>query len=214
MGHFPSYPETRTGKEGLKNETIPLLDIHGDPLGSLSLGRAYGIRETYRGTDHILAGRTAEAREVFLRASRYCHYLEDLVDYCDACGYYDDGDLSSAATKAYSIRYTGFDPEAKQSIQTRIQEIRKAEQDAREAQEAKERAHAWAKQQFEKAKNVDWNRQKSQSSSSTFRPTSRPSASSDPYNARDYSGADEFYDDHYDDFFDYEDAEDYWYGNH
>lgn len=30
---------------------------------------AYGIRETYRGTDLILAGRTAEAREVFLRAS-------------------------------------------------------------------------------------------------------------------------------------------------
>lgn len=183
-------------------------------LWAVCLWGAYGIRETYRGTDLILAGRTAEAREVFLRASRYCHYLEDLVDYCDACGYYDDGDLSSAATKAYSIRYTGFDPEAKQSIQTRIQEIRKAEQDAREAQEAKERAHAWAKRQFEKAKNVDWNRQKSQSSSSTFRPTSRPSASSAPYNARDYSGADEFYDDHYDDFFDYEDAEDYWYGNH
>ena len=214
MGHFPCYPETRTGKEGLKNETIPLLDIHGDPLGSLSLGRAYGIRETYRGTDLILAGRTAEAREVFLRASRYCHYLEDLVDYCDACGYYDAGDLSSAATKAYSIRFTGFDPEAKQSIQAKIQEIRKAEQAVRREQEAKERAHAWAKRQFEKAKNVDWNRQKSQSSASTFRPTSRPSASSDPYNARDYSGADEFYDDHYDDFFDYEDAEDYWYGNH
>ena len=175
---------------------------------------AYGIRETYRGTDLILAGRTAEAREVFLRASRYCHYLEDLVDYCDACGYYDDGELSSAATKAYSIRFTGFDPEAKQSIQAKIQEIRKAEQAVRREQEAKERAHAWAKRQFEKAKNVDWNRHKSQSSASTFRPTSRPSASSDPYNARDYSGADEFYDDHYDDFFDYEDAEDYWYGNH
>ena len=56
---------------------------------------------------------------------------------------------------------------------------------------------------------MDRNRQKLQPSG-TFRPTSRPSASSDPYNARDYSGADEFYDDHYDDFFDYEDAEDYW----
>ena len=174
---------------------------------------AYGIRETCRGTDLILAGRTAEAREVFLRASRYCHYLEDLVNYCDASEYYDDGDLSYAATKAYFIRFTGFDPEAKQSIQAKIQEIRKAEQAVRREQEAKERAHAWAKRQFEKAKNVDWNRQKSQPSG-TFRPTSRPFASSDPYNARDYSGADEFYDDHYDDFFDYEDAEDYWYGNH
>lgn len=182
-------------------------------LWAVCLWGAYGIRETYRGTDLILAGRTEEAREVFLRASRYCHYLEDLVNYCDASEYYDDGDLSYAATKAYFIRFTGFDPEAEQSIQTKIQEIRKAEQAVRREQEAKERAHAWAKRQFEKAKNVDWNRQKSQPSG-TFRPTSRPSASSDPYNARDYSGADEFYDDHYDDFFDYEDAEDYWYGNH
>ena len=33
---------------------------------------------------------------------------------------------------------------------------------------------------------------------------------SDPYNARDYYHAEDFYDDHYDDFFDYEEAEDYW----
>ncbi len=31
----------------------------------------------------------------------------------------------------------------------------------------------------------------------------------DPYNAKDYAHADDFYEDHYDDFFDYEDAEDY-----
>lgn len=74
-------------------------------LWAVCLWGAYGIRETYRGTDLILAGRTAEAREVFLRASRYCHYLEDLVDYCDACGYYDDGELSYAAAKAYFICY-------------------------------------------------------------------------------------------------------------
>ena len=60
---------------------------------------AYGIRETCRGTDLILAGRTAEAREVFLRASRYCHYLEDLVNYCDASEYYDDGDRCAPPQK-------------------------------------------------------------------------------------------------------------------
>lgn len=32
----------------------------------------------------------------------------------------------------------------------------------------------------------------------------------DPYNAADYSNEDDFYYDHYDDFFDYYDAEDYW----
>ena len=35
----------------------------------------------------------------------------------------------------------------------------------------------------------------------------------DPLNAKDYVDADDFYYDHYDDFFDYEDAEDYWEDN-
>lgn len=33
----------------------------------------------------------------------------------------------------------------------------------------------------------------------------------DEYNASDYSNPDDFYEDHYDDFYDYYDAEDYWY---
>lgn len=37
------------------------------------------------------------------------------------------------------------------------------------------------------------------------------SKSDDPYNVKDYSNADYFYDDHYDDFFDYYDAETYYY---
>ena len=32
----------------------------------------------------------------------------------------------------------------------------------------------------------------------------------DPYNAKDYSNEEDFYYDHYDDFFDYEEAEDYY----
>lgn len=38
-------------------------------------------------------------------------------------------------------------------------------------------------------------------------------SSDDPYNAKDYTGADDFYDDHYDDFDSYEDAETYWEDN-
>ena len=37
--------------------------------------------------------------------------------------------------------------------------------------------------------------------------------SDDPYNAKDYTGADDFYDDNYDDFDSYEDAETYWEDN-
>ena len=37
--------------------------------------------------------------------------------------------------------------------------------------------------------------------------------SDDPYNAKDYTGADDFYDDNYDNFDSYEDAETYWEDN-
>ena len=39
------------------------------------------------------------------------------------------------------------------------------------------------------------------------------SESSDRLNAKDYRDPEDFYDDNYDDFFDYEDAEDYYYAN-
>lgn len=42
------------------------------------------------------------------------------------------------------------------------------------------------------------------------RPASSASDSSDPYNAKDYTNEEDFYDDHYDDFFDYYQAEEYW----
>lgn len=47
---------------------------------------------------------------------------------------------------------------------------------------------------------------------STPRPTATPNPmeNDDPYNAKGYSDPDDFYYDHYDDFWEYEDAEDYW----
>ena len=62
----------------------------------------------------------------------------------------------------------------------------------------------------------------SKSDSSSFQPTtkrstykaysskSKSSKTEDEYSAKDYVDADDFYYDHYDDFYDYEDAEDYY----
>lgn len=47
----------------------------------------------------------------------------------------------------------------------------------------------------------------------TYQRTTKATKDDDPLNAKDYVDADDFYYDHYDDFFDYEDAEDYWYDN-
>lgn len=50
----------------------------------------------------------------------------------------------------------------------------------------------------------------SNSSSYSFTPYRSSSKDKDPYNAKDYTHAEDFYYDHYDDFFDYEDAENYY----
>ena len=59
------------------------------------------------------------------------------------------------------------------------------------------------------------------SSAATPRPTKKPAArstpkprSNDPYHAGDYLHPDDFYYDNRDDFWDYEDAEDYWEKHH
>lgn len=58
---------------------------------------------------------------------------------------------------------------------------------------------------------TDWR----SSVTATYRYTTEKHKSpTDPYNAKDYSNEEDFYDDHYDDFFDYYDAEDYYREHH
>ena len=54
----------------------------------------------------------------------------------------------------------------------------------------------------------------SSSSSSSSKKSSSSTKKSDPFHASDYAHPDDFYYDYYDDFWDYEDAEDYWEAHH
>lgn len=65
-----------------------------------------------------------------------------------------------------------------------------------------------AKKSYESKKNNE-SVQKKNSSKSTYVPKYKKDTS-DPYNAKDYRNEEDFYDDHYDDFFDYYDAESYY----
>ena len=50
-------------------------------------------------------------------------------------------------------------------------------------------------------------------STTDTQPSGRAAAGTDEYNAREYSNAEDFYDDNYDDFDNYDDAEQYWENN-
>ena len=72
----------------------------------------------------------------------------------------------------------------------------------------------WNSDSYKDAQKNDKNKSnysssKNSSSSYSFTPYRSPSKD-DPYNAKDYSNEEDFYYDHYDDFFDYEEAEDYY----
>lgn len=73
----------------------------------------------------------------------------------------------------------------------------------------------WNSDSYNDAKKNDKDKQdyssSSNSSSYSFTPyTPSEKEDDDPYNAKDYSNEEDFYYDHYDDFFDYEEAEDYY----
>lgn len=75
----------------------------------------------------------------------------------------------------------------------------------------------WNSDSYKDAQKNDKNKSnysssKNSSSSYSFTPYRSPSKDDedDPYNAKDYSNEEDFYYDHYDDFFDYEEAEDYY----
>lgn len=56
----------------------------------------------------------------------------------------------------------------------------------------------------------DYREEDDSNSKTTNRITNKTYQDEDPYNASDYSDPEDFYEDNYDDFWDYEDAEDYW----
>lgn len=75
----------------------------------------------------------------------------------------------------------------------------------------------WNSDSYKDAKKNDkdksnYSSSKNSSSSYSFTTYRYPSKDDedDPYNAKDYSNEEDFYYDHYDDFFDYEEAEDYY----
>ena len=64
-----------------------------------------------------------------------------------------------------------------------------------------------------KTKKSTESSQKKSKPKSTYIPKYKEDKS-DPYNAKDYRNEEDFYDDHYDDFFDYYDAENYYREHH
>ena len=67
---------------------------------------------------------------------------------------------------------------------------------------------------FEEKKRIEEAEKKAKSKSTSKYVPKYKEDKSDPYNAKDYRNEEDFYYDHYDDFFDYYDAEQYYRDHH
>ena len=143
--------------------------------------------------------------------SEYYKDANDLIELCEAhisynngcCGVYmdiDDLDFEYQ-TKERKEAINEFIKKSKAEYDEFFQQL--LEDNRKQVEELKKDPNS----SFYSDKN-----QSNSSSSYTFTPYRSPSKNDDddPYNAKDYSNEEDFYYDHYDDFFDYYDAEDYY----
>jgi hypothetical protein len=147
-----------------------------------------------------------EGREQ-LRQIRHKDYKDTdaLLLLCEAHMAYDVGDISNAYYDLKFAKFSHQPPESRQKISSFTAQI-DDEYDA-----YREEQYQLEMKEYEVWDNRDQD---------TSRPASKPSSSSksssdsDPYQANDYSDAEDFYYDYYDDFFDYYDAESYFNEHH
>ena len=143
--------------------------------------------------------------------NEYYKDANDLIELCEAhisynngcCGVYmdiDDLDFEYQ-TKERKEAINEFIKKSKAEYDEFFQQL--LEDNRKQVEELKKDPNS----SFYSNKN-----QPNSSSSYSFTPYRSPSKDDDddPYNAKDYSNEEDFYYDHYDDFFDYYDAEDYY----
>lgn len=131
-----------------------------------------------------------------------------LLLLCKAHIYYDAGKITNAHSALDSASFSYQTEESMKTIEAFTDQVNRAYTEYRDQfdreLEAIERKYAATPKP-------------SPSPSPTPRPTRRPSTSArksgtdDPFDVNDYSHPDDFYYDHRDDFYDFEDAEDYFY---
>lgn len=177
------------------------------------ISKAYYIESKYNKAIALIdEAAYEEAKEQLeIIENEYYKDANDLIELCEAhisynngcCGVYmdiDDLDFEYQ-TKERKEAINEFIKKSKAEYDEFFQQL--LEDNRKQVEELKKDPNS----SFYSDKN-----QFNSNSTYTFTPYRSPSKDDDddPYNAKDYSNEEDFYYDHYDDFFDYYDAEDYY----
>ena len=143
--------------------------------------------------------------------NEYYKDANDLIKLCEAHISYNNGCCGVYMT----IDDLGFEYQTKERKEAINEFIKKSKAEYDEFFQQLLEDNRKQVEELKKDPNSSFYSNKNQSNSSstyTFTPYRAPSKydDDDTYNAKDYSNEEDFYYDHYDDFFDYYDAEDYY----
>lgn len=171
---------------------------------ALNIASTMKVERTYKSAEELIAQEKYEEALLLLEKIEEKRH-KDTLSLIVLCESHIDYNRGYGADAYYDMKNANFywqNDEQKARIDDFI-DILQNEHD-----EYIKRMSENAKKSYESKKNNE-SVQKKNSSKSTYVPKYKKDTS-DPYNAKDYRNEEDFYDDHYDDFFDYYDAESYY----
>lgn len=159
--------------------------------------------------EYIIQERYKEAADLLksIEEEKY----KDTVSLITLCKCYLDYEKGRGADAYYDLKNAVFYWQNSEQL-LKIREFENVLQD--EHNQYIKRMAENARKAYEEKKRIEEAEEKIKSKSTSKYVPKYKEDKSDPYNAKDYRNEEDFYDDHYDDFFDYYDAEQYYRDHH
>lgn len=178
-----------------------------------TISEAHYIESKYKKAIALIDEAAYEEAKEQLKVIENEYYKDanDLIELCEAHISYNNG----CCGVYMDIDDLDFEYQTKERKETINEFIKKSKAEYDEFFQQLLEDNRKQVEELKKDPNSSFYSDKNQSNNSstyTFTPYRSPSKDDDddPYNAKDYSNEEDFYYDHYDDFFDYYDAEDYY----
>lgn len=196
------------GKRNQKIWTVSILLSIVVIIIALNIATTIKTDRIYRSAEEYISQEKYEEALVLLESIKETRH-KDTISLITLCECYIDYEKGRGADAYYDLKNAVFhwqNAEQYSNIREFEEVLRK------EHNESIKRMAENARKSYEEKKRIEETEKKTKSKS-TYVPKYKEDKS-DPYNAKDYRNEEDFYDDHYDDFFDYYDAEKYYREHH
>lgn len=198
----------KTRKRKQKICTVSILSSVIAVIIALNIASTMKVERIYNSAEELITQEKYKEAVDLLKSIEKKKY-KDTVNLIILCECYIDYEKGRGADAYYDLKNAVFHWQNAEQY-SNIREFEEILQ--KEHNESIKRMAENARKSYEEKKRMEESEKKTKSKS-TYVPKYKEDKS-DPYNAKDYRNEEDFYDDHYDDFFDYYDAEKYYREHH